>query len=46
MDNITKNVQEIRCGRDLSYLLQERDKCRTVVNKVMNINARRMQGIS
>jgi hypothetical protein len=46
VDNITMNLQEIRWGRDLSYLVQERDKCRTVVNTVMNIKVHRMQGIS
>jgi len=44
--NITKNFQEIRWGCDLSYLVQERDKCLTVVNTVMNIKVQRMQGLS
>lgn len=47
VDNITKNFQEIRGGgRDLCYLVQEGDKSRAVVNRVMNIKAHRMQGIS
>jgi hypothetical protein len=44
--NITMNLQEIRWGRDLSYLVQESDKFRTVANRVMNIKVKRMQVIS
>ena len=37
MDNITMNLQEIGWGRDLSCLVQERSKCRTVVKTGMTV---------
>ena len=46
VDNITIKLQERRWGRDLSYLVQERDNCRTFMNMMMNIKVHRMQGIS
>jgi hypothetical protein len=46
VEDITMNLQEIRWGRDLSYLVQESDKCRSVANRVMNIKVQRLQGIS
>jgi hypothetical protein len=46
VDNTTMNLQEMRWDRHLSYLVQERDKRRSVVNMVMNIKVHRMQGIS
>jgi hypothetical protein len=46
-DNIKMDLQEVRWGSmDWIDMAQDRDRCLTVVNAVMNLRVHKMRGIS
>ena len=47
VDNIMMDIQEVGCGdMDWIELVEDSDRCRALVNAVMNFGFHKMRGIS